>query len=365
MTDIINPKQAGILICISIIGSKILLLPSLMASKVKNEMLIMVMILFLIEFVIIYFLIKLKDKFYPLGFNEILNLTLGKVITKIIYIMLLIFLYLKFMYILLEGYNYLKEMVNEDAVIILYLACILPVVNSLVFMGLKSLGRTAQFYFWFIIAGVVFCLAIGLFVGNFKMPKINFGLDVLPKSFNFVFWFADFVFLMMFFDKVTPQKNYGKIILRYVLLAMILIFFLFCLYLALFHYTTFMHFFALSDIIQFSVFLGGLWKLDIIALVTMMILLFFYLGIIMYSMCECINKIFVPIKKYASIIITDFFIFAFIYVAGFNLQDIIKITQSPFNILFIVCLYILPVFFFIVYLTKKKQIGGKYEKIYK
>ena len=142
MNDIINPRQAGILTSISIMGTKLLVLPSLLFFQAGNQAIFLLIFMFSIEFLIMYFILKLKQKFHPLGFAEILSLALGKILTKIIYCFFLVFLFLKFMYIFFESYNFLKEMVFEDAELLLFIVCVLPNVFKPIKTNELTTGKT-------------------------------------------------------------------------------------------------------------------------------------------------------------------------------------------------------------------------------
>lgn len=365
MTDIVNPRQAGIITSISILANKLILLPSLIFWQAKDQAIFVIVLLLAFEFLIMYFILKLKQKMYPLSLNDILKLTLGKVITKIIYVFFLLILFAKFIYVFLESYNYLKEMVNEDATLFLFILCALPIASSLAYMGLKSFGRTAQFFFWFIIFGLICCISVSFLVEVNLSPVVEPGFQFLPKSFNYIFWFSDYLFLLLFYDKVTPQKNYGNIILKYVLITSVLLIVFYFIYYSLFTYTPFLHYFAISDIVQFNVFLGDVWKLDIVALLTIMFLLYFELGFLMYASCECLNKIFVPMKKYISIVIVNFFVFVYIYLAILNLDFIIESAIGYLKYIVMFCGFVIPIILLIVYFYNRKKLRGKYAKFNK
>lgn len=365
MTDIVNPRQAGIITSIAILANKLLLLPSLLFWQAGNQAIFILIFMFIFEFLLMYFILKLKQRFHPLGFSEILSLAVGKVVTKIIYCFFLLFLFLKFMYIFFESYNYLKELVFEDADVFLFIICILPIVSSLVYMGLKSFGRTSQFFFWFIIFGLVICMSVSYLVDASIFPVIDFGFEFIPKSFNMIFWFGDYLFLLLFFDKITPQRNFGNIILRYVLITMLLVTGFYFIYYSLFSYTPFLHYFAISDLVQFNVFLGDVWKLDFVALLTIMLLLFFNLAFLMYGCCECLNKIFIPMKKYISIVIVNFFVLSYVYIAVLNLEFLINGGLNFFKFFILVCSVIVPIIFLIIYVRNRKRFRGKYAKVFK
>lgn len=360
----LSAKQAGTLLCVGIISSKLLLLPSILHSQAKNQAIFILLFVFLLEFLCVWFLLKVKQKFYPMGLFEIFQNKIGTFLTKLVFFFFVVYFSLKFLYVFVETYYYLKEMVNEDSTIISYALSTLPVVNFLVLKGLRCLGRTAQFYFWFLVVGVVSCFSVGILAGATRTPDIQFGLEFFPKIFNVLFWFGDYGFLLLLFDKIKPEKNLNKIVLRYFLYGAVLVLCVHLMYLSLFGNTTFMHYFALSDIVQFNIFFGGLWKLDILALLTIMFLLYFSMSVFMYCFCESINKIFPTVKRVYSVAIIDIFIFVCMYLFLINLESLTNMAIGYLKYLSLFCMIFVPLVLMTLFFASKKK-GEKYENIYK
>lgn len=363
MNNQISSKQAGILLCISTFSSKLLLLPSILYSQAKNQAFLLLITIFFVEFLGVWFILKLKQKFYPLGLFEILKNIFGKIITKIIFGIFAFYFALKFLYVFLESYNYLKEMVNEDATILLYACCTLPVVNFLVLKGFRCLGRTAQFYFGFIVVGILSCFLIGFLAGAVRMPELEFGFKFVPKIFNVLFWFGDYGFLLLMFDKINPEKNLNKIVIKYFLLGIALVFCVHIMYFALFGDTTFMHFFAISDIVQFNIFFGGLWKLDILALLTIMFLLYFSMSLFMFCFSDCLSKICPSLNRTHSVVIIDIATFIALYLSVLNLEMLVAGATRYFKYLSAFCLGLIPLILLVSFFANKNK-GVKYENIF-
>jgi len=363
MNNQISSKQAGILLCISTFSSKLLLLPSILYSQAGNQAFLLLFAIFFAEFIGVWFILKLKQKFYPLGLFDILKKVFGKIVTKIIFGIFAFYFALKFIYVFMESYNYLKEMVNEDATVLLYACCTLPVVNFLVIKGFRCLGRTAQFYFWFIVVGIISCFSIGFLAGAVRMPDLEFGIKFVPKIFNVIFWFGDYGFLLLTFDKIKPEKNLNKIVLKYFLLGIALVLCIHVMYFALFGTTTFMHFFAISDIVQFNIFFGGLWKLDILALLTIMFLLYFSMSLFAFCFSECMNKISPSIKRVHSTAIIDVAVFIAVYLSVLNLEMLVSGALTYFKYLSAFCLGLIPLILLIMFFANKNK-GDKYENVF-
>lgn len=364
MKNQLSAKQAGTLMCISIFSSKLLLLPSVIHSQVKSQAIFVLMWVFFLEFLGVWFILKLKQKFYPMGLYQIIQKFFGTILTKIIFSIFAIYFCLKFLYVFSETYYYLKEMVNEDSTVILFALSTLPVVNYIVLNGLRCLGRTAQFYFWFLVVGIVSCCSVGILAGAVMTPEIHFGVDIFPKAFNVLFWFGDYGFLLLLFDKIKPEKNLNKIVVRYFLLGAGLVLGVHLMYFSLFGKTTFMHYFAISDIVQFNIFFGGLWKLDILALLTIMFLLYLSMSLFLYCFCESFGKVFSHSKPIFSVVIADCVVFVAMYLLLLNLEMMVNGALGYFKYLSLVCMLAVPIVLLILFFTQKNK-GVRYENIYK
>lgn len=362
MTDTINKKQAGILLSFALLSDKFILLPSLVFTYAKWNSFFIIMLMLLIEVLMIYLLIKLKEANQNKTIFEILNQKLGKFFTKTIYVLLFLYFLMRILVILNENYAFLKELVYEDATFFNYIVCILPVVNALVFYGLRTLGRTAQFFFWFIVFGLLSIFMIGIFSTTFSFPILHFELSSLVHIPKLMFWFGDFLFLLLFIDKVKLEDNFGKTIMRYVFLTVGLLAVLYFIFYGLYEYATFMYNGALADIVQFSLINDNIGKADIISVLTKMFAIFFQVSVMFYALKECLGKIFkVSLKQ--SIVILDFIIVSLQYFLLLTMSKMVDLSISYFSYFSWIVIFALPVVFFFVFLkTRRKR--GKYERIY-
>ena len=89
--------------------------------------------------IIKYVLSNIKQK---KEFEQVFNKRLGKIVGKIIIFLLFAFFLFKFFYLLEENFSFLKQTLYTEATTLVYLICVLPVVNAMVYKGLKSFGRT-------------------------------------------------------------------------------------------------------------------------------------------------------------------------------------------------------------------------------
>ena len=70
-------------------------------------------------------------------------------------------------------------------------------------------------------------------------------------------------------------------------------------------------------------------------------------------------------KKYISVIIVNFFVFVYIYLAVLNLDFIIESAIGYLKYLVMFCGFIIPTVLLIVYFYNRKKLRGKYAKFNK
>ena len=278
MTEKINSRQIALFCSMILFTSKLITLPSLMYQSNGSASIFVVILLFFIELMVLYFFIKLKEKYNNISLFNLIYNKIGKFFAKLIIFILFLFFIFKLLFVLEEKFSFLKQSLYGDATIMVFLICVLPIINSLVYKGLRSFSRTLEIFFPFIMAGFIFCTFIWISTTS------NFGFDIFYNKglggfvdafFSYTFWFGDFIFFIILLDKLKIQKNFGLIIMKYSIFSVVLTVIFYLSFFYIYQSSAFYHTDAILDIIQFSSELGNVGKLDIIALVSVMLILYF------------------------------------------------------------------------------------------
>lgn len=361
MINEISVKQTGILLSIIMLADKFVILPSLTFYKAGFAGIFVTIFLLSIDLLVFYLIIKFKERHQNNRVDEVLVNSVGKFFTKIVYIILFAYFLMRLLLLLNENFTFLKDLVYEDATFFLFIICLLPVVNAMVFSGLRSLGRTAQFFYWFVVVGLIISLMAGIFSSSFKLPTIKFNRQMLSAPLKLCFWFSDYLFFFMLVDKIKLEKNYGTTIMNYLLFTAIMLVILNLIFVGLHDVNTFIYKGALADIIQFSAISPGIGKIDIVAVLTKMFVVFFQAGIMFYCLKESLNNIVGNLNIYHSIIFLDFIILGIQYFCFVTMERIVELSLSTFNFLTLIFLAILLAIFLFTCLKQKRR---GYEKIY-
>lgn len=353
----ISSRQTAVIAGILLFANKILVLPSLLYEHAKADSVFILAILLLAEFALLLIFFRLKRAYPKSSFYQIISQKMGVFAAKIIYFLIILYIFYKILLVYNISYVYFRVQVYLDASFYIFLLVFLLVCNSCVMRGLRPLARCAEFFFFFIISCVVFCLLLS--IANFNKFPIFFDTacsDFFLGGFKYLFCFGDVLLLFLLMHKIELDKKGERQVVRYLLVVSALIVILYVMFFSIFNHTSFVHKNALSDIITFSYRFTYLGRLDMVAIVTLMFLSLFQISIALYVFCECFTQIFPPLGKVYGLITFDLL---FVGLTLISTLDYLQLTQLGTLVMpyFAIALqYLLPLvcLFF--------TLGGRHEK---
>lgn len=353
----ISARQTGIIIFLTIFANKILLLPSIMYQKSQADAVFVMFGIFAVELFILWVFLSLKKRYPYQNLQQILKKSIGKYLSKVLIFVFLIFFLFKTILTYSVVYVYLKDLVYQDEFGFLALVCFLPVVNHAVVCGLRAMGRTFELFYYLILAGVIFCLAIAFFT-EISIPVFftaNVGA-MFNSAFTHLFSFGDYLVLFVFIDKISLEKKDYKKILSFAFFAIILVLMIFSIFYAKYQITSFMHNNALADLLVFSVQFNAIGRLDIVAMLTIMTLGLFQLEIFQYAFCESFVMVFDKLSIKYAIAVFDilFFVIYFILIGKYELM--IQLTTQYLSYFSLLSNFIVPIIIACCLFKKKKEL---------
>ncbi len=360
MENKISASQAGFMLALLVFSNKIISLPSFLSTFAGGDSIFIILIYFVIELLLIGVFFVLKTKFPDKSFFDVLKSKLTLFGAGFFYLCGLVYFYFKTFLTFFSAFGYFKSEVYLDSSEFIFLATVLIVCSCLVSGGIRSLGRTMQFFFIPIVTGLVLCLVVSF--SNYNSPLILF--DTAPSLFfrgflRFVFGFGDSLFLFFIMDKISISRKWKKKLISKIIFTMSIILTGYFLYFSMFKFTGFMHTNAVSDIITLSHELFYLGRVDIVAVVTLMVMTILQLGIYIYIFCNSLRSLIPKTTINFNLLIFNILFlmgyFAFFESYGF----VLKIVTGDLIILAILLQYALPI---ITLFFKRKQKGIMYEK---
>lgn len=345
----INAWQTGILIFVLLFANKILILPSLLYEQAGIFSFTSLFVLFALEFLLIYFCYLLKKKFPTQSFSYLLKTYCGTFWKNLINFLFMAFFLGKTVLLYNVTYIFFVNTVYKDGSNILFLICFLPVIVYLAIVGIRVMCRTLQIFFPIIIAIVVLCVIVGIFGIN-EIPLISlkpFG-DYLSVFFKHFSAFGDSIILFLFMDKININKKQWKIVFSFASISAILVCAICITFIFSFTYTSYMHPFALFEIMSYIKEYGGVGRVDIISMIVLIIFTYFQLAIYLLAFLESYRQIFKAKELYA--VIT--FVILFLLLMNFfvlNLEKAILFGENSWPFFAGLSFIIIPIFVFIMF----------------
>ena len=354
----INHRQLSIMVFMSFIALKLLALPSLLYKESGNMSWLVALVLMTIDAIYAYLIIELMKRSNEKNIYEFMKKTLGIVLTKIFMFLLM----LKFLLVvgnIIKGLEFfVVENLYNKFDWALFIFPLISVVGFLMYKGLRNIGRVYEMFFIAIIIG---CVYFGIKSLNgidwlSFLPMFKDGATPLLKSgYGHLSWFGSSSFLIMFFGKVDFKNEKKSRLIKYMVLAILLVQFLYIVFFGLYGKTSSIHNFALSDISQYY---SGISSTDEISwLVVSLWIVAQAVQIAMYAYCLMLSIMFTfNIKnKIVPIIIIDILMFLLGYVSEktINLENIFFTDFS--SIITIVTQYVLPLFLLLGYIVQNRK----------
>ncbi|MBE7073659.1 MAG: hypothetical protein E7379_01005 [Clostridiales bacterium] len=329
----ISVRQTGILIVLCLLSNKLLLLPSLMFESSGVDSIISLIIAFSVELAIIPIFIHLKTKYPNVSFYEIVQLHLGKIVVKILFVAIMLFMFLKAILTFGIVYAYFKQEIYQEEFLFLILICMLPVLTHGVMSGLRAISRTMEFFFYLLIAGFLVCLAMSLFTSITVPVFFTNSIDsIFSSAFKYFIVFDDFLLLFVIMDRIDFKKGQEKKIYLYVFLGIGLVLSLFIFFYSKYPVTAFMHDNALSDLLVFSVQFSAIGRLNIIAMITIMLITLFQMEIYCYGFCQSFEYLFPKLNKKYAVTVFDLFVIVVFNLYVGSHTDIVDGASGWFSI---------------------------------
>lgn len=249
----ISSRQLGILIFISMLGFKLTFLPASLFKYARTDGIISFFLALIIDLIcfVIVFITFLKNE--DVSFSAFLEKRIGMFFAKIIYFIFFVFFMFKLFFLISAGFYFVKEAIYEEGILALFLFIFLLTINSLFLFKINSFSRTVEFFFPVIFFVLIFIISLGFLTSNYHSLTPLFvrnSSEIFNGAFRNFISFGDFIFILPFMGKVNFEKIKTNVI-KFACFAIIILSSFYIAYFSFFKYTAFMHFHAITDIIEF------------------------------------------------------------------------------------------------------------------
>ncbi|MBR1890193.1 MAG: GerAB/ArcD/ProY family transporter [Clostridia bacterium] len=289
----ISVWQTGIVMFVLMFANKIMVFPTTIKTDAKYEVFLVYLTLFAFEMGLLFLFWRVKLRHPNEDFFDIVKHNCGKFFCTAISILICLYFFSKSVLLYNILHMFLRSVMYRKGAGVLFLVCILPVVNFLAQAGLRPMARTMQFFFPFIFLTFVLCLVIGsLERGDgiilYSLPFGKFASDV----FRHICAFGDSIVLFLFMNKINVKKKQFKTIFILTFLGMLITFGVCVVFILSYTYTAFLHPFAIFEMLSYIKEYEGLGRLDIIPAILVMFLSIFQLGVYFKCITLSIENVF-------------------------------------------------------------------------
>lgn len=361
----LNTHQFNKIVLINMFALKLIGFSGFMYSKVQNDIWIIVLSLMSIDLLFLFLLLKAKSK-TKLPFIECLNKTIGKILTKFILFICILFFLFKLLFILSETYFFLNYILYDELNQYLLIACFVIIWTYLSYGGLTNIGRTIEVFFFPVIIGLILALGVGFFQADFLnvFPILKNGiLPVFETAFEYSFWFGDYIFVLFIIDKSTYNRKNIKSTLIYVTIGILIVTFIVLTFVGLFDLTGHRHYSALSEIAQVPPEFAGFNRIDWIIVLFFTIAQFFQTTIYFYCIYFINYKLFkIRHKTYNLIIVNLLILILYVYFAADN-SKILLVARNIMPYITVFIMIFMTIMLLIVLFNKKHYKTINYKKL--
>ena len=359
----ITSRQFAIFSVLLLLGMKMLIFPSIIAQSAKHDSFFSIAISVGIELLILLPVVFLIKKNPDTTFMQLLTKKFGKLGAIIVMTLFILFFLTKLIYALQEEYSFLLNNMYSQLNWIFYFV---PVMFLLIFLaakGVRTVGRSCEIFFVFIVVTIVAMIFIETFDVNLatNLPLFEFGVapmfeGVLKSS----FWCGNSLLLLLLMGKINIQKAFvSKTMIYTSLAAAFLVGFMF-IFTSLFDVTAAFFQFALVDITVVTPYISDLGTLDWVIIIMWNIALLLLSGILISVLALAIKDTYgfknttLPALILGGVCITISLIndCSFLNIIAIVTGDFIYVSLGFYALFLLITLL----------LFIKKQKRGKYEK---
>lgn len=291
----ISAHQAGVIAGILLFTLKMTSLPSLIYEYTKTGAVLATAVVMALNILFLCVIVWLKKKFGGLSLYEIFEKYLGKIFTKILYLSFFAFFILKILLMVSDGFTFIIDVADEEFSVFHFFICFFPLITAVAYSGIRTISRTCEFFFPFIIISLILTLTFSFVgIGTWglgSVTQVGFG-GYVESIYKLSFWTGDLFALLIFVDKIQIKKGEIKHLFTPFIIMVAFLMAIFIVYFTLYKETTIFHTNVLYDIIQYAIGASTGWHMDIFAIIVFMLNLFLQGSILMYCASSCLEKVF-------------------------------------------------------------------------
>ncbi len=362
----ITGRQAIVMMAIVMCATKFFILPSNLITNGHQSVIYVMLLFFVIEFLLLLVMVRVSMLHPDKTFYQLLTESVGVVIAKIVYLLFFCFFIIKLSINIIETYTFFLGTLYDELSSVLYVLPILLLAFYMTYIGLRSIGRSAELLWVFVFLGLAVTLIVAIPNADFgyMLPIFDGGANnAITILSNNSLWFGDYFVYLFFLGKIKFDKNYFPKFAIISGLVMLGIVFFMTLFYCIFPYISGIVHYGVSDITHITTHINNIGQLDWLNVTLWTFASIIQTVIFAYCAERCLSDLFNIKYKYLSSSISLIILVVVLMLLDFRLTKLIMFVQGPvhflFPVLLVIALNIITVHFIVRHKEKRqKKLAG-------
>ncbi len=326
----LTSRQICMMFCLSVISLKFLVYPAVVTRYASYNSYISVIFGVLIDLIIVIGIALIMKKFPDLTLKQLLIENVGHVVFYIVYALLFVYCSFKVLLAVKEVHHYFLEFLYDDFSWLWFSIPLLTLMWYTTYKGARSVGRTVELLFIFVIIGIFATLLVPIkdVQLSYLLPAFSSPKGIFEGLFRMIFSFGDWIILLLFMGDVKGEKIVKNIVI-FAVVAYLFVIAFYIIYVCLFRQTGVAKPYAFSDLPLYTDLPSNSGRIDWIST----IIWTFTLILQACMMCMCAGKVVSDMIPKCPAIITSTVVVA-VVLGGMlafylNLSRLVAVLISP------------------------------------
>ena len=213
MTKALTTKQAVTLAFLLPFLTKLLVLPSILATFSGKYGYLVVFFLVLLECVLAFCVLKIVEKSKSKNYFALLKNSVGELIAKVIITLYAIYYFVKVLLLILETNNFFSYSFYNFFSPYLFIFSLSILIFYVANLKFKIFARSIEFFKLPFIISILIAMIISFLNSNpiNSLPIFeNNWTEQIFNGFKIMFWFGDFLVFFLFIGRVKVDNNFTK-----------------------------------------------------------------------------------------------------------------------------------------------------------
>ncbi len=352
----VTTRQACLILILAAVSTKLLFLPSLLCQEVGRDAYVYVFIFMLLEILTLTIFLHLSKKFPNYDAKQLFEYCFGKVVSKAILLLYLIYFVVQTSVVFQSAYVYLYENLYANLKWYVYVFPLLLTLAYVAYKGLNSIARLFELFIPIVFVGVV----MALFLGGINADYSN-ALPILENNFfdgivnvsKYALWFSDYLIFLVLFGHIKTHKNFSKNTIMITLVVSVIVSVFILIFYCLFDYSAVFHRNAITDIVQVIPRNSDLGNIDWIVTLVWDITMIIYMCIMFFASTKMCKDVFCIKQKWINIIIVLALIGVIVFLTKFDVARIIKYASGYVYYFYYTVAFVLPIIMLLIATIKR------------